>query len=135
MLTTAPPPEMAVEKPQVRLPNESKAGPDGRHLRAQLAGNNGSAEPASSARRGKRRRNTRGVESPSPVQRFFLTRNGNNAIPELEQEVEDENTAMVEALKTGGTYIMLSEWRPTVDNTTKGRPLFTKEAVSFSKTK
>ena len=128
MLTTAPPPETAVEKPQVRLPNESKAGTD--RMRTTLAEKNGSAEPA--GRRGKRRRNTRGSESPSPVQRFFLTKTA-NGIPELGEEVEDENTAMVEALKMGTTYIILSEWRPTVDNTTKGRPVVTKEAVSKSK--
>ena len=125
MAITAP--EMVAEKPQVRPANESRA--DGR----KTAENNGSAELGSGARRGKRRRNTRGSESPSPVQRFFLTRNGSNGIPELEREVEDENTAMVEALKTGGNFIILSEWRPTVDNATKGRPVITKEAVSKAK--
>ena len=122
MVTTAPP-EMAIEKPQ----KESRAGTDVR--KTPPAENNG----GSGARRGKRRRSTRGNESPSPVQRFFLTRNGSNGIPELEREVEDQNTAMVEALKTGTTFIMLSEWRPTVDNTTKGRPVITKETVSKAK--
>ena len=130
MLTTAPPPETAVEKPQVRLPNESKAGTD--RMRTAVAAKNGSAEPASAGRRGKRRRNTRGSESPSPVQRFFLTKTANGS-PELGEEVEDENTAMVEALKTGGNFIILTEWRPTVDNTAKGRPVITKEAVSKDK--
>ena len=132
MVTTAPPPEMAVEKSQARLPNESSSGTNGR-IRRTLAENNGSGELASSARRGKRRHNARGSESPSPVQRFFLTKDGSNGIPELEHEVEDENTAMVEALKTGRTFIILSEWRPTVDTTTKGRPIITKEAVSKDK--
>ena len=125
MVSTAPPPEMAIEKPPVK---ESKAGADGRKAEKE-----GSAEPGSSACRGKRRRSTRGSGSPPSVNRFFLARDGSNGIPELEQEVEDENTAMVEALKTGRTYLMLSEWRPTVDNTTKGRPVVTKEAVSKSK--
>ena len=133
MITTAPsPPEMAVEKPQARPANESRAGTDGR-MRATLAEKNGSAEPASAARRWKRRKNAHGNESPSSVQRFFLTKNGSNGIPELDHEVEDENTAMVEALKTGGNFIILTEWRPTVDNATKGRPVITKEAVSVSK--
>ena len=122
MVTTAPPPEMAIEKPPVK---ESRAGADGRK-----AEKDGSAEPGSTARRGKRRRSTRGIESLSSVERFFLTKNCSNGIPELELEVEDENTAMVEALKTGMTYIILSEWRPTVDNTTRGRPIITKEAIS-----
>ena len=126
MVTTAPP-EMAIEKPQ----KESRAGTDVR--KTPPAENNGSAEPGSGARRGKRRRSTRGNESPSSVQRFFLTRDGSNGIPQLDHEVEDENTAMVEALKTGGNFIILSEWRPTVDNATKGRPVITKEAVSKAK--
>ena len=118
MAITAP--EMVAEKPQVRPANESRA--DGR----KTAENNGSA------RRGKRRQ--RGNESPSSVQRFFLTRDGSsNGIPQLDHEVEDENTAMVEALKTGMTFIILSEWRPTVDNATTGRPVITKEAVSKAK--
>ena len=119
MVTTAAP-EMAEEKPQVRM-------------RAASAENNRSAEPASAARRGKRRRITRVSESPSSVQRFFLAKHGGIGIPELDRELEDENTAMVEALKTGGNFISLSEWRPTVDNSTKGRPVITKEAVSKAK--
>jgi len=119
MVTTAAP-EMAEEKPQVRM-------------RASLAENNGSAEPASAARRGKRRRITRVSESPSSLERFFLAKHGSNGIPELDREFDDENTAMVEALKTGGNFIILSEWRPTVDNATKGRPVITKEAVSKDK--
>jgi hypothetical protein len=130
MVTTAP--EMAVEKPQVRLPNESKAGTDGR-MRPTSTEKNGSGELTSSARRGKRRRNTRGSESPSSVERFFLLKDGSDGIPELDHEVEDENTAMVEALKTGRNFIILAEWRPTVDNSTKGRPVVTKEPVSKGK--
>jgi hypothetical protein len=125
MVTTAPPPEMAIEKSPVK---ESRAGADGRK-----AEKDGSAEPGSSARRGKRRRITPVNRSPSSIQRFFLTKDGSNGVPELDREVEDENTAMIEALKTGVTYIMLSEWRPTVDNTTKGRPVVTKELVSKGK--
>ena len=132
MVTTAAP-EMAEEKPQVRPPNESRGG-TGR-MRTSLAENNGSAEPAaaSAAGRGKRRRITGASESPSSVERFFLAKRGSNGIPELDHELEDENTAMVEALKTGGNFIILSEWRPTVDNSTKGRPVITKEAVSKAK--
>ena len=123
MVTTAP-----EDKPLVK----DRAGADGRNP-SKLAEKNGSAELASSARRGKRRRITRSSESPSPVQRFFLAKTGSNGIPELDREVDDENTAMVEALKIGGTYIILSEWIPIVDNATKGRPLITKEAVSKDK--
>jgi len=130
MVTT---PEMTAEKPQARPSNESRAGVDGRTPRTPVSANNGSAEPASPARRVKRRRISRGSESPSSVNRFFLRKDGSSGIPELDHEVEDENTAMVEGLKTGRTFIILSEWRAAVDNTTNSRPMITKEAVSKAK--
>ena len=130
MVTT---PEVTAEKPQARPSNESRAGADGRNPRTPVSENNGSAEPGSPAHRVKRRRISRGSESPSSVNRFFLRKDGSSGIPELDHEVEDENTAMVEGLKTGRTFIILSEWRAAVDNTTKGRPMITKEAVSKAK--
>jgi hypothetical protein len=53
--------------------------------------------------------------------------------PQLDREMEDENQAMIEALKRDGTFLILSEWRPKVDNSTKGRAVIEKEAVSGSK--
>src|SRR5258708_11021766 len=51
---------------------------------------------------------TGGVE----VQRFFLAKTGgNNGVPEFSREVPAEPEAMVESLKTGLSYFVVSEWR------------------------
>ena len=112
---------------------EAKAGSDSK-TRGQLsAEKSGTAAAPPPKRRSKKRRGANAADETTPVFRFFLAKNGSNGTPERDHEVEDENTAMVEALKMGATFIMLSEWQPTVDNSTKGRPVITKEAVSRSK--
>jgi hypothetical protein len=99
---------------------------------AERNGTLAAAPPAK--RRGRKPRAAKAAEdTATPVSRFFLVKNGTNGTPELDREVEDENSALIESLKTGGTFIILSEWRPAVDNATKGRPIITKEAVSRSK--
>jgi hypothetical protein len=70
---------------------------------------------------------------PAVFTRYFLAKPGTDGIPELDRELEDENQAMIEALKRDGTFLILSEWRPKVDNSTKGRAVIEKEAVSRSK--
>ncbi len=51
---------------------------------------------------------TGGVE----VQRFFLAKTGGNSgVPEFSKEVPGEPEAMVESLKTGLSYFVVSEWR------------------------
>ena len=55
---------------------------------------------------------TCGVE----VQRFFLAKTGgNNGVPEFSKEVPRESEAMVESLKTGLSYFVVSEWRGVAD--------------------
>ena len=99
---------------------------------AERHGMPAAAQPAK--RRGRKARAAKATgDTTTAVTRFFLVKNGTNGTPELEREVEDENSALIESLKTGGTFITLSEWRPAVDNATKGRPIITKEAVSRSK--
>jgi hypothetical protein len=41
---------------------------------------------------------------------------------------------MIEALKKDRTYLVVTEWRPKVDGSVKGRPVIEKEAVSRRKT-
>jgi hypothetical protein len=65
--------------------------------------------------------------------RYFLAKPGTDGIPELDRELEDENQAMIESLKRDGTFLILSEWRPKVDNSTKGRAVIEKEAVRHNK--
>jgi hypothetical protein len=47
----------------------------------------------------------------------------------LEREVEDENQAMIEALKHERTFATVTEWRPKTDCSVKGRPVIEKEPV------
>ena len=68
---------------------------------------------------------TGGVE----VQRFFLAKTGgNNGVPEFSKEVPGEAEAMVESLKTGLSYFVVSEWRGVADFSGK-KPQLGREAV------
>jgi hypothetical protein len=87
---------------------------------------------APTTRRGPKKHASKAAGS-TPVTRYFLTKAGNNGKPELDRELENENEAMIEALKESVTFLALTEWRPMVDNSTPGRPVIEKEAVSRSK--
>ena len=68
---------------------------------------------------------TNGVE----VQRFFLAKTGgNNGVPEFSKEVPRESEAMVESLKTGLSYFVVSEWRGVADFSGQ-KPQLGREAV------
>lgn len=113
---------------------EAKAIAETRTRDQPSAERNGTPAAQPPKRRGRKARAVKAAEdTTTAVTRFFLVKNGTNGTPELDREVEDENSALIESLKTGGTFIILSEWRPAVDNATKGRPIITKEAVSRSK--
>ncbi len=68
---------------------------------------------------------TSGVE----VQRFFLAKTGSiNGVPEFSKEFPGEPEAMVESLKTGLSYFVISEWRGVADFSGK-KPQLGREAV------
>jgi hypothetical protein len=68
---------------------------------------------------------TNGVEG----QRFFLAKpGGNHGVPEFSKEVPGEPEAMVESLKTGLSYFVVSEWRGIADFSGK-KPQLGREAV------
>jgi hypothetical protein len=68
---------------------------------------------------------TGGVE----VQRFFLAKaGGSNGVPEFSKEVAAEPEAMVESLKTGLSYFVVTEWRGVADFSGK-KPQLSREAV------
>lgn len=49
-------------------------------------------------------------------QRFFLAKQGGtSSVPELGRELPGESEAMVESLKTGLSYFVVSEWRGVAD--------------------
>lgn len=54
--------------------------------------------------------------SEAEGQRFFLTKaTGTSSVPELGKELPTEPEAIVESLKTGLTYWVVSEWRGVAD--------------------
>ena len=91
------------------------------------------SESAATGRRISKKRGTAKVTGVTPEMRYFLTKPGSNGIPALDREMEDENQAIVEAFKTDSTFLILTEWRPKINNSTAGRPVIEKEAVSGSK--
>ena len=65
-------------------------------------------------------------------QRFFLAKpGGNNGVPEFSKEFPREPEAMVESLKTGLSYFVVSEWRGLADFSGR-KPQLGREAVRGS---
>ncbi len=83
---------------------------------------------AGSSSRGTRKMRTgqaNGVEG----QRFFLAKTtGNHGTPEFSKELPGEPEAMVESLKTGLSYFVVSEWRGVADFSGR-KPQLGREAV------
>ena len=92
----------------------------------------GRDEPPTGSRRAGRKRSASKISKTTPVARYFLTKSTSNGLPELDRELGDENEAMIEALKLDRTFAILTEWRPKVDSSVKGRPVVEKEQVSRS---
>jgi len=64
-------------------------------------------------RRGKRR--TSQASTSGGQLRFFLSKPESNGLPLLEQELGSEPEAMLESLKTGRSYFVISEWKGSAD--------------------
>lgn len=78
-------------------------------------------------RKGKRR-STPTASSGGTV-RFFLSKAESNGIPVLDREFSTEPEAILESLKTGKTYFVISEWKGAAD-LSKKMPLIRKEVVT-----
>ena len=92
----------------------------------------GSAEnPPSRTRRGKRRL-TQSVAPSGGAIRFFLSKSDTNGVPILDREFATEPEALIESLKTGKNYFVISEWKGLAD-LSKKMPLIRKEAISHKK--
>ena len=122
-------PDALVEDPDATPPN-----PGHRTAGPRRASRNDSEKEAprqcgpTGKRAGSRRKASRSARVDG-VTRYFLTKPSANGVPELEREVEDENQAMIEALKLDRTFAMVTEWRPKTDCSVKGRPVIEKEPV------
>ena len=60
--------------------------------------------------------------------RYFLTKPNSNGKPEFDEEMPDENQAMIEALKRDRHFVIVTEWRSRVDVST-GAPVIEKEQI------
>ena len=91
----------------------------------------GEANASGRARKGKRRSS----QSPTPggSVRFFLAKSDGSGTPSLDREFDNEPEVIVESLKTGKHYFVISEWKGLAD-LSKKVPLIRKEAVSHRKT-
>ena len=83
------------------------------------------------ARKGKRRP-SQSLPTGGSV-RFFLAKSDGSGTPSLDREFESEQEAIVESLKSGKHYFVISEWKGLAD-LSKKVPLIRKEAVSHKKT-
>jgi len=79
-----------------------------------------------------RSRKSKGRSSSGPGSgtgaRFFLSKSESNGVPALDREFDSEPEAIVESLKTGRSYFVISEWKGMAD-VSKKVPLIRKEAI------
>ena len=116
-----------------RLESQAIQGTAASDVRRLHGGAPRNANRENGGRRGPRKRAGSKVAESAAVPRYFLAKTPNSGTPELDQELEDENQAMIEALKKDRTYLIVTEWQPKVDGSVKGRPVIEKEAISRSK--
>jgi hypothetical protein len=90
-----------------------------------------SSETAPPRTRKGKRRSTPATPSGGAV-RFFLSKTENNGLPVLDREFSNEPEAIIESLKTGKSYFVISEWKGSAD-LSKKMPLIRKEAISSKK--
>ena len=73
-----------------------------------------------------------GQANATESQRFFLAKaGGTNGVPEFSKEFPGEPEAMVESLKSGLSYFVVSEWRGIADFSGR-KPQLGREAVRGS---
>jgi hypothetical protein len=85
-------------------------------------------ESAPQRSRANKQRSKRRTLSSGAV-RFFLSKADSDGVPSLDRELGSESEAIVESLKTGKSYFVISEWKGLAD-LTKKVPLIRKEAVT-----
>jgi hypothetical protein len=88
----------------------------------------GRSATAASGARGTRKARAN-VPDAGETQRFFLAKPGNSSgAPEMGRELSGEPEAIVESLKTGLNYFVVSEWRGVADFSGK-KPQLGREAM------
>ena len=85
-------------------------------------------ETRPAGRRGLKRRRAPKDTDAATTARYFLTKPNSNGKPEFDEEMPDENQAMIEALKRDRHFVIVTEWRSRVD-VTRGAPIIEKEPI------
>jgi hypothetical protein len=106
------------------MKDESTPIPDARQIATA-----GADALASRSRRSKRRA---GAGPSGASARFFLSKADSNGIPTLDREFDTENEAIIESLKSGRSYFVISEWKGSAD-LSKKVPQIRKEAIGSRK--
>ncbi len=88
-------------------------------------------ESAPSRSRKSKRRSAQSSSGCAPA-RFFLSKSDSNGVPSVDREFDSEPEAIVESLKTGRSYFVISEWKGLAD-LSKKVPLIRKEAIGNKK--
>ncbi len=82
--------------------------------------------------RGRRGKRQSAQGRSTPALRFFLSKSENNGVPILDREFANESEGIIETLKSGKTYFVVSEWKGLAD-VSKKMPLIRKEVVTSKK--
>ncbi len=74
------------------------------------------------------KRRTASQNGDSGVPRFFLGNVASGGRPSLEKECPTENEALIESLRTGQSYFVITEWKAIAD-LSKSIPRIAREAI------
>ena len=123
MGATSPTPESTADRPGPA----PKQTPDPKPGREQSTPAGKQDESPAGRRAAKRKRTSRENGGAGPI-RYFLTKPSGNGTPELDQEMPDEQQALITALKQDRHFVSVKEWRAKVD-IKKGSPVIEKDPV------
>ena len=98
---------------------------------AEPPGPDTTLETAPPRARKSKRRPAQASGAGVPV-RFFLSKSDGHGVPNLDREFDTEPEALVESLKSGKSYFVISEWKGLAD-LSKKIPWIRKEAVTSKK--
>ena len=90
---------------------------------------NASTETAPSRTCRGKRRSTQAAALGGGAVRFFLGKSESNGVPLLDREFSSEPEVLIESLKTGKSYFVISEWKGSAD-LSKKMPLIRREAIT-----
>ena len=98
---------------------------------AGAAASSGATRDTSSSRSRRAGRPSSESATDGTSARFFLSKDSGrtNGTPVLDRELKSESEAMIESLKTGKTYFVISEWRGAAD-LSKKVPQIRRESVT-----